>query len=339
MSADPSGTLKIPKPRPGGNREDTRGGSGVVSAVRGWIRRAFFDNAAIKFVSLVLAVTLFILVNTGQDVTIRLDVGIAYTMPEDRVLVADPLDKVTIEVRGSWRRTRRFDERELERVRIDLRERDDGVFEFTDGLFRLPHGLELVSVSPRAIRLTFEELDSRTVPVRVDWFGNPAEGFRVDRAITTPTQVTIRGGKSRVERVEYVETLGVSVTQRKESFKDIVPLAIPPGVSVEGPSQVEVAVDLTEELERRVLEAVKVEIRGSVPGVPVEGSYTVVPAEVEVVLLGSDAAIEAVLREPLFPYITVSPDEPGGRQLEVMLGVSGVGHEIRPRTVTLVRQK
>lgn len=310
---------------------------GFVRQARSWIRRAIFDNGAIKFVSLVLAVTLFILVNTGQDVTIRLDVGVAYTMPEDRVLVSEPIDKVTLGVRGSWRRTRRFDERELERVRVDLRDRGDGIFEFTDTMFRLPPGLELVSITPRAMRLTFEQVDSRTVPVRVELVGNPAAGFRVDRSEARPLKVIVRGGKSRVDTVDFVETLGVSLAGRKESFKDIVPLAVPQGISIDGSSQVEVLIEMTEELERRVISGVPVAVRSTDPARAATGRFSVVPVKVDVVLLGSQAAIEAVLREPLFPYVTVAPDEPGGRQAEVLLGASGVGHEILPRVVTVVK--
>ena len=64
---------KPPKER---DKEKGTGKAGLLKLLRGWIRAAIFDNAAIKFVSLVLAVTLFILVNTGQDVTIWIDVGL-----------------------------------------------------------------------------------------------------------------------------------------------------------------------------------------------------------------------------------------------------------------------
>jgi diadenylate cyclase len=49
---------------------------------------------ALKFVALVLSITLFILVNTDKDITINVSVGVSYVMPEDRVLVSRPVDEV-----------------------------------------------------------------------------------------------------------------------------------------------------------------------------------------------------------------------------------------------------
>ncbi|HEX2688864.1 MAG TPA: hypothetical protein VHN14_19710, partial [Kofleriaceae bacterium] len=53
-------------------------------AVRGWLRSAMFDNVGLKFLSMVLAVTVFLLVNTDRDREITARVGVSYTLPEDR---------------------------------------------------------------------------------------------------------------------------------------------------------------------------------------------------------------------------------------------------------------
>jgi len=124
--------------------------------VTGWLRGAFLDNAAIKFVSLVLAVTIFILVNTGQDVDIGVTVPVRYTMPKDRVLVSERVDQVRLSIRGSWRRTKRFDEREIEPITVDMTARGDGLLLFQEDMIRLPHGLELLSIAPQSAPLRFE---------------------------------------------------------------------------------------------------------------------------------------------------------------------------------------
>jgi len=53
-----------------------------------------FDNVGLKFLSMVLAVTVFLLVNTDKDREITARVGVSYTMPEDKVLISDRVEEV-----------------------------------------------------------------------------------------------------------------------------------------------------------------------------------------------------------------------------------------------------
>ena len=61
-------------------------------ALRRWVRSALFDNVGLKFLSMVLAVTVFLLVNTDKDREITAHVGVSYMLPEDKVLVSDRID-------------------------------------------------------------------------------------------------------------------------------------------------------------------------------------------------------------------------------------------------------
>src|SRR5262249_46258741 len=56
-----------------------------TSPVRRWIRGALFDNLGLKFLSMVLAITVFLLVNTGKDRQISARVGVSYMLPDDKV--------------------------------------------------------------------------------------------------------------------------------------------------------------------------------------------------------------------------------------------------------------
>ena len=95
-------------------------------AVRRWLRSALFDNLGLKFLSMVLAVTVFLLVNTDKDREMTVEVGVSYTLPEDKVLVSDRIDDVRVTLKGSWRRLRKIDPRELDRVNLDLRHATGG---------------------------------------------------------------------------------------------------------------------------------------------------------------------------------------------------------------------
>jgi YbbR domain-containing protein len=304
----------------------------------GWLRGAFLDNAAIKFVSLVLAVTIFILVNTGQDVDIGVTVPVRYTMPRDRVLVSERIDQVRLSIRGSWRRTKRFDEREIEPIHIDLTARGDGLLLFQEDMVRLPHGLELLSIAPQSTPLRFEPLVSRSVPIVVRTVGEPAPGNHV--AETRPAQetVTIRGAESAVARVDRVQTIEVAVDGRSDSFTTTAQLVAPPDVElVDRLTPVKVTI-VPDEFER-ALDAVPVAVR------PVFGTgdlgerFTVTPATVRVTLHGTEPKIEAALAQGVDAYVKVSPDDPAGRPVEVLVRAVGVGHQVDPPTVQLARKR
>ncbi len=304
-----------------------------------WLRGAFLENGAIKFVSLVLAITLYILVNTGQDVEIPTEVPVAYTMPDDRVVVSDLVDHVTVRIRGSWRRTRRFDQRELGPIHVDLRGRKDGVFVFQPHQFHLPPGLELVEITPPSMELRFEPLASKSVPIKVETVGQPAAGFRVVGTEATPSSVVVKGARSYVDGIDEVRTVAVPVEGRKASFTETVPLSPPQKAQLtgEGKGRVVVKVELVEELSKLAVDDLKVAVRSDVPGHNLDGQFTVDPPTVTVILHGSQAAIDEAMKQPLFPYVTVAPDDPGGRKVPVMLQVPGVGVELEPTQVTITR--
>src|SRR5262245_14540089 len=90
------------------------------------LRQAFLGNLGLKFLSLVLALTVFLLFNTDREREISARVGVSYTLPGDRVLVSERLTEVRVGLRGPWRKLRRFDERSIDRIDIDLRNAKDG---------------------------------------------------------------------------------------------------------------------------------------------------------------------------------------------------------------------
>lgn len=61
--------------------------------------------------------------------------------------------------------------------------------------------VKIVSATPSTIKITLEELISRTVPVRVQINGQPSIGYQEGQHSFSPNEVTITGPKSLVERV------------------------------------------------------------------------------------------------------------------------------------------
>ncbi len=105
--------------------------SSEKGALRRWLHGAFAENLGLKFLSMVLAVTVFLLVNDDKAREITVRVPVAYSLPDDRVLVSERVEEVKVTITGPWRRLRKFDEKDLGRISIDLRGAQNGEIAIT----------------------------------------------------------------------------------------------------------------------------------------------------------------------------------------------------------------
>lgn len=314
--------------------------------LRGGIRRAFVENLALKFVAMVLAITLFILVNTDKDVSIRTSVGVSYTMPEDKVLVSDRVDQIRLTIQGPWRRIKGFDERELERIHIDLTGRSEGVLQFTEEMIKLPPGLELLALSPPDMKLDFDERAEKTVPVNVARAGSPARGYKVEEVSANPSVVTVRGAAQVVSAISAVRTREINLQGRKESFTETVSLLSPEDyVDIVGGPEVEVRIGLEEEQITRSFE-LPVVARPATVAVPRDaaGDFFTEPKQVTVTLQGSLLLLESLTPEDVVPYVEIFADDvidfterPALVAVDVPHG-DEIRHNITPTRVTLGRR-
>lgn len=309
------------------------------------LKRAFVENAGLKFVALVLSITLFIMVNTNRDAVIGVNVGVSYSLPEDKVLVSPLVDQVRLNIKGSWRRIKRFDEREIERIRVNLQSWQGGDYTFSQSAIRLPPGLALLSITPASMPVRFEPRQEKTVPVRVAAVGAPTYGYKVANIASKPSQVTIRGAKSAVDGMSEVMTRDLDLTGRSSSFQEVLPLVRPEPASIitiVDDAPVEVDVTIVEEMDSHRLEGVPVEIR---PGPGFTGSlgrYLTEPEQVDVVLHGPRLLVESVSGDQpkaYKAYVEVVEEDGAGKPRDIAVQVeglpSGVGVEIEPKAVSL----
>src|SRR3954468_23795486 len=116
--------------------------------------RAFTEELPIKLLSMVLAVTLFVLVRNDKDATSGAYVKVIYTLPEDRVLVSDPVPEVKVSVRGPWTKLQHLD-RSIEPIRIDLTKVHASAgpsdVRIDEDLVRMPLGVRVASITPSEV--------------------------------------------------------------------------------------------------------------------------------------------------------------------------------------------
>jgi len=191
------------------------------------IVRMFTDELPIKVLSMVLAVTLFVLVRNDKDATSGAYVKVIYTLPEDRVLVSDPVPEVKVSVRGPWTKLQHLD-RSIEPIRIDLTKTHAPEVRIDDDLVKVPAGVRVASITPSEIHVEFEPRVVREVPVQPILEGQPAEGYRVAKVTAEPAHVRVDGAKSAVDAIERVPTRPLRIADVRGPVKGDVALEAPP---------------------------------------------------------------------------------------------------------------
>ncbi len=301
------------------------------------LREAVTANLGLKALSLILALTVYLLVNSDRDREITLHVGTSFTLPEDKVLVSERLPEVRVTVRGPWRRLRRLDEREIDRVSFDLTRVSGGEVPITPDLVRVPSGVSVVDVSPRSLRVAFEKRVEKTVAVATATAGRPLHGFAVTSVTAKPATVSARGAQGAIAALSAIRGREVRVDGRSDTFEQETELLPPEGVTLTGSGRATVRVEIKEELVSQRLGALPVRVR--VDGVD-SGRFAVKPEKVEVTLTGSLLSVERAIAAGVTAQVRPGVGANPGSELEVMVEtqVPGVGVTFAPARVRLLRR-
>ncbi|MBL4635365.1 MAG: hypothetical protein JKY56_16000 [Kofleriaceae bacterium] len=321
-----------------GSHEGTTSSSPIGGSVRGWIRVAFVENAGLKFVALVLALTVFILVHSEENEVYHPWVHITYTQEQDRVLVSKVVDQVQISVRGTRRRIQRLQKQSFESIRIDLGRLSSGELRLQPEMFNLPDGIELISINPPSIDLQFDERDVKMLPVTIDTVGLPAAGFKLGRAVSSPSEVRVTGARSVLADLDSVVTKKVNLTGRTQNFDGLVPL-IRGDVQILDSSEVHVTVQIVEELQRRLLSPKAIRLISAGQDVDLE-RYSFSPQTVVVTMFGETHALEAIDAEKVSVYVELRAEElrlGGSRTVEIKVEprLSDIAYTVSPSEVTM----
>ena len=308
---------------------------GARGAIRGWLRGAMLDNVGLKFLSMVLAVTVFLLVNTDKDREITARVGVSYMLPEDKVLVSERVDEVRVTIKGAWRRLRKFDEREVERINLDLRRSSSGEISIANDMIHLPSGVTVTSINPRAVHVAFEKRVDKVVEVTPAIAGRPQHGSIVIEVKPVPATIKLRGGESMLAALTAIHTREISLEGRSDSFVEETAIAPTEGVEGVGNPHVSVQIHLDEELVTRKLPGVTVVLKSDADA----ARWKITPPQVDVTLTGALLAVEKA-RSSLVPIVKLTPDI-RTREVEVTIeGLPpGIGVKISPEHVKLAPVK
>lgn len=307
---------------------------GKRGVVLRWIRGAFVDNVGLKFLSFVLAVTVFLLVNSDRDRERTITIPVTYTLPGDRVLTSDRLEAVSVTVRGPWRRIRRFDAGDVDPINLDLRHTPSGDMPVTADLVHVPTGLTITTIKPSSVHVNFEKKIDKIVEVTPKLVGHLPHGYVTTGVKITPATVKVRGAEGLITALASVRTRDIDLDDQHDSFDTEIEAAVPDGVELVGAKPMTVHISVDEELVTRKVLGQAVELRGD--GIDTT-KWTMTPVQVEVTLTGTLLAVERAKDQmkPVVKLTAADAKDPKTHDADIVLvGLPpGVGAKISPERV------
>jgi YbbR domain-containing protein len=306
---------------------------------RPWLVRVFVDELPIKVLSMVLAVTLFVLVRNDKDASSGAYVKVVYTLPEDRVLVSDPPTEVKVSVRGPWTKLQHLD-RAIEPIHVDLTRVRTPEVRIDEDTVKVPTGVRVASIVPAEIPVEFEPRVVREIPVQPILEGEPTEGFRVAHVTAEPAKVRVDGAKSAVESMTRAPTRPLRVAEARGAVTGEVALEAPPvHTRFLDSTTVTVKVDVQPAMVERVFDGLPVKVVGLTR---LEGA--VEPAVARLTLRGPSVLLKDVNAAQVSLQVEAAlvdtrPPAKYIRALTVSGLPAGVAAEVQPDTIMLTTRR
>ena len=191
-------------------------------------RRSSNFRPGLAFLALALSFALWGMAHGSSSIERGFDVPVVFQgLPDDLVKTEQSADVVNIRVLGSRAALRNLSPGSLEYV-IGVAGSKPGpaVYEVDTTGIELPRGARIVSRSPASLEVTFELKGRRSVAVRPDVEGEPAEGFLVGEVSIDPPRVWLAGARSDVLRLSEVVTEPIDVSGLEAPVEREVRLAL-----------------------------------------------------------------------------------------------------------------
>ena len=195
------------------------------------------NDAALKLVSLVLATcTWFFVKGVTSDWRLIEGVPLEVKAKSGLTVLQTSASTVNVTVRGTREDVRQVSRQDLSAV-VDLTH-DDRVGPITVKLtprsVRHSRRVQVSEIDPAEVTVNVDEMIERELPVQPQFGGELPPNLSVERVVTQPETVKVKGPKAVLNNMTSATTLPIDVTGRRTSFRErveLTPLAFPEGLA------------------------------------------------------------------------------------------------------------
>jgi len=182
---------------------------------RNWIWRRLTNNLVWKLASLALAVLLWFVIAGEPELVAIQSIPVLYrNLPRNLLLLSDAPDQVRVELRGPSERLTRTTLSDAYAA-VDLAgvvDPGDRTFTLSATDFSLPQGVRYVRAVPSQVRLRFDRMLSKSVPVELQLKGQLPSGYIISAESIEPQMLSVSGPESSVSAIRAAQTDPVDIS-------------------------------------------------------------------------------------------------------------------------------
>jgi YbbR domain-containing protein len=185
-------------------------------------------NPALKAISLILAVILWLFVKSTSEGEVGLQVPLEFFhCPSSLIVTQVSEDAITVRLMGPLSQVERLSAGEG-KARIDLSGARAGTntFDISADNFTIPKTLKITQISPSSIKVELDLVMGKVVRVKALVKGEPAPGYRVTKIIVDPPSIKLRGARSHLAELKEVSTEEIDISGLRETLKREVALRL-----------------------------------------------------------------------------------------------------------------
>ncbi len=190
------------------------------------MKKWFTNNLLLKVLSLILSIVLwfFIIMRGQSEISIKLPIKYK-NIPKGLVINKADVNTISVNVQGQ--------ERSIENLRpedagifIDMSKAKKGktIYYIQKDDVKIPPIFIIKDISPLSIKLTLEEKTSKEITIKPVITGTPVKGYYVKGVKVSPENVVIEGAKSLLEKIVFLKTESVDVSNEDSTFEKDVKL-------------------------------------------------------------------------------------------------------------------
>ena len=230
------------------------------------IRSLFFENLALKILSIILAGFLWFFVSGKSKTELALSVPIEFTsIPADMTIITKVPTSIHIRVKGTKTLLRPLTSK-LPSISIDLAKAVTGtnVIRLDQETFNdLPFGVDVVNFDPATLTIYLDRLVELTLPIEIKTKGVPPRGFQIKKIIVTPPKAKFKvsGEYLKKHDIVFSEPLNVS-NLRQNTTVDVTLLTPPNKLKLINPEiRVSTTIEISEIQAQRVIKGVRIDFQ------------------------------------------------------------------------------
>ncbi len=185
-------------------------------------------NPALKAISLILAIILWLFVKSTSEGEVGLQVPLEFfRCPSGLIVTHVSEDAITVRIMGHLSQVEQLSAGEG-KARIDLSNAKAGTntFALSADNFVIPKTLKITQISPSTITVELDPVMGKVVRVKAVVKGKPAAGYRVARIVVDPPSIKLRGARSHLAQLQEVSTEEIDISGLKETLRGEVALRI-----------------------------------------------------------------------------------------------------------------